>query len=156
MKENEINKEQIILLKKLNTLLVQKEKEIYNRFEELFETYQKRLKKNGGDLDDYEIEVLIEYYARGYRRCFCDVTLCKWMFESEVERKIIQIASGEDYSDRPASNFPDIGENCCYLMHALYFHSKMKVFDILKIHRVDFEIQIIEQQFVSIEEADSF
>ena len=151
----EFTSDQINFFKTLNSLLMRKEKELFERCKTLFETYQKRLKKNGGDLWDYEIDVMVEFSLSGYHRKYiCMPTINKGM----LDPKDRTFGSEEDWSERSTGTFPDIGERMCYLMHCLYYHSSMKNKDksFFKIIRIDFEIIIREQQFEDVVDYEVF
>lgn len=141
--------DQIKLLNRLNDLLTQKEKELLERCKSLFEAYEKRLAKNGGDLSDFEMDVVVEYMATDFHPKYCfNVFVYKTMFDDR-ERVL---ASGINWME---AQFPELNERWCYLMHRLYeeaYGSK----SLYKIVEVNFEIVIREQQFVKLAEYERF
>ena len=153
MKTDKNTPEEIRFLKKLNSLLTCKEMELFERCWHLVKKYNKQLIKNGGDLDDYEIEVIVEYCTSG---CFP-----KYVYHTIADKRMCDMpdrertfGSNADWSDRPTGTFPDIGEKVCYFMHCLYYHSRDKK-SIFKIRRIDFEIAIREQQFVNLSDHEN-
>ena len=168
MKRTDFTSKQISFLRKLNALLTKKEKELWERCVALMRQYEKRRKKFGGDLDDYEIEIIVEYQTSAAmlrpRYCFTEHISRSdyYEFYSDTPKQHLGIgapserwgiADGNDHSDM---GFPDIGEKWCYFMHALLSHSNIKIEKIFKVFRIDFEVNITEQQFIEITKYEIF
>ncbi len=153
MKANKFTSEQINFLKKLNALLRKKESEIWERCMTLTKQYEKRRKRFGGDLDDYEIELTVEFQTSPAmlrpRYCYVDSFSRTDYYDKDKKEERFGLADGNDHIDL---EFPELDEKWCYIMHALWSHSNMKLKEIFKIFRMDFEIHITEQQFVSVVE----
>ena len=112
--------------------------------------YKKRLIKNGGDLDDYEIEIVIEFTASS-------AMLGPKYFYNMPYYKDEGLLNFEADIDWKEESFPDFGERWCYLLHALFSHtSGINEKTLFKIRRVNFEIHITEQQFVDVIEHEGF
>jgi hypothetical protein len=149
MKQKEFTLANIEFLKKINLLLTMKEKELLERCRKLFEIYEPRLIKNGGDLDDYELIIAIEYRLPNYRPRYCyETTVNKYMEDGFPDL----FATDEDWRE---GKQPDWGNKWCYLMHSLWEHSSIDA-SIYNIISVDVELHIIEQQFVLNQEFESF
>lgn len=149
MTKDKLSPSQLLFLQKLNSLLAKKEKELFERCRSLFELYEKRLKENGGDLSDYEIDVIVEYYLAGNSP--------KYIYQPPVTKNMFEdsdwtFGSDEDWKE---DHFPDLGAKWCYFMHCLYGHAKLGK-SLYKIIRVDFEINIREQQLVSVVDHELF
>lgn len=183
MKTKDFTPEQINFLKKLNALLTEKEKELWKRCMALLKQYEKRRKKNrvpddlyyqhgdydkhrkvtgGADLDDYEIEIIVEYQTSVAmlrpRYCYTQSISRSdyYDFDSKIPKKHSGIGAKEnerfgiaDGNDHADMGFPNIRDKWCYLMHALLDHSHIPMEKIFKIFRIDFEIHITEQQYVN-------
>jgi hypothetical protein len=169
MKKQIFTKEQIAFLKNLNDILSKKEKEIWDHCIKLFELYEKKRKKFGGDLDDYEIEITAEYITSPaiaseryfYTELLNRVDYYDYYFDYSTNPDIIKPnkPKGErfgfaDGNDHREEGQPDFGEKWCYMMHALFDHSSMRHSDIFKIYRIDFDLFIIEQQWIDIVKSD--
>ena len=140
---------QISFLKRMNSLLSEKEVELFERARRLVESYQKRLVKHGGDLNDYEIEVLVEYNLLGnFPKYIYSITINKEMFDGKSQT----FGSDKDWSEESS---PVLGEKWCYLMHSLYSHSKIDT-SLFKIINIEFEILIREQQTIRNVDYESF
>ena len=145
-----LSQDQLNFLKRFNSLLAQKEKELFERCKKIYEMYEKRLIKNGGDLDDFEIEIVIEFNTSAA------MLGPKYFYTTQFNRQedAYTLGSAEDWKEE---FFPDFGEKWCYLLHALYSHTHgMNKKAFFKIMRVDFEIHITEQQFVDVIEHEIF
>ena len=145
-----LSQEQVNYLKRLNILLALKGKEMNERCSGIYEIYEKRLINNDGDLDDFEIEIVIEFStstAMHGPKYFYNTSYNK-------EEDLLTFEADTDWKEE---YFPDFGERWCYLLHALFSHtSGINEKTIFKIRRVDFEIHITEQQFVDVIEYERF
>ena len=145
-----LTQEQINYLKHLNSLLAQKEKELHTRCNGIHEIYERRLIKNGGELDDFEIEIVIEFDTSA------SMLGPKYFYNTSYNKAADQLTLTSDI-DWKEEYFPDFGESWCYLLHALFSHTPgMNEKTLFKIRRVDFEIHITEQQSVDVMEHDNF
>ena len=145
-----LSEEQINYLKRLNSLLAQKGKEMYEQCSGIYEIYEKQLIKNGGDLDDFEIEIVIEFSTSA-------AMLGPKYFYNMSYNKEEDLLTFEADTDWKEEYFPDFGERWCYLLHALFSHTLgINEKTLFKIRRVDFEIHITEQQVVDVLEHERF
>ena len=141
--EEEITQHKIDFLRCMNQLLVRKEKELYKRCKLLNKSYRNRLVQNGGDLNDYEIDLVIQYNITGCHP--------KYIYHRSFAKG--EIGGGDiDYKEK---SFPEIGEPWGYLMHALYEHTGIGN-TIFKITDIEFELLIREQQRVKVIEQICF
>jgi hypothetical protein len=146
------SKDEKVFLDKLNNILLQKEQELQSRCKELFDRYNKRLAKNGGDLDDFEVEIVIEYWVSGSGPQTTKYIYCDIIRQAESTGPLTLFALNDDFMEE---HWPRLSKKWCYLLHALYAHSNLgkRVFNITML---DFEIQIREQQFVKMGDCEYF
>ena len=154
MKPTGITKNQLRFLKKLNAILSQKQKEIYERSKELFVFYEKQLgtsqSRRHEKKRDFKIEIVIEWrtslalespkYYYTIWLDWCDFN------EHEYYKREKTIFSDKDWKEEA---LPDFGEKWCYLMYALYSKVRNKE-SIYKIIRVSFETYITEYEMVPV------
>jgi len=142
-------KNQLSFLDTLNNTLIKKEKEIVARYRQLVKRYEKRVRKVfrnvKGDLDDFEIDVIIEYIIPDYDVKFRD-SVC---LSKEHEDNGL-LCSEDDW--REGYYYPELKNPMCYTMHCLMYHTDRNLYKWLyRINRIDYEFIIREQQFEKID-----
>ncbi len=136
--------EQIKSLNRLNALLAQREEGLFERYRNTFNMYSNRLIHRGGDLNSFEIDVIIEFQASAdfYPKYFFNVRAYKDFTEDVRHAFALE-------KKRVKERHPEVDTNWCYLMHRLYeqAHGTKSLY---KIVEVAFGIVIREQQYVRV------
>jgi hypothetical protein len=138
---DELTREQVQFLKKLNYILANKERELFERLRTISEIYEKRLKRNGGDLEDYNLDLYIEYYTGRSSPAF--------VYNEAFSLRHIEFKQKQLNDDWSEVQFPKLGTRWCYTMHAFWDHNRTNK-HIFKITDIWFAVRIEEQQHIKI------
>lgn len=146
-KRRTYSKKQIAKLNKINKLLIEKEKKILERVDELLKQGVERTRQNLTFTSDHMLDVEVQYYMPSndnpshiYRSSFYFKYLLSKEFRDEL------LGDGENHDEH---GFPVLEDPYCYLLHDLLDHSHLgqKVYDI---NRIWIDIVMYNQEGIDI------
>ena len=139
-------------LKLLNKRLIAIEKEIIKDGELLDKELSSRLKKNGGDLEDYELELEVSYYLDENDQLCNDsydniVAINHDMLKGISQKTSDYWGIGDGNNHLEHGRIFSENEFHCWLFHDLYDHQHLELEDIQRINRIWFDIIAYHQKF---------